>query len=277
MMQNNARRQVFSALLLAAAAWGTMCLGPVLVPAFAQDGAAAPENAAAPEGQAGPDQPQQQTALGWLVRTSGWIGAVLLVLSIYFVAKVVSLFIELRLEVATPPEVVEQCDNLLKAKDLMGVYKVVREDDSFFSNVVATGLTELPHGLASARDGMERTGDTLIVEMEKNISMLAVLGSLGPMIGLLGTLKGMITSFSAIAMSGAQLNTTRVATGISEALVLTLEGVGLSVPAIYFFALFRNRVASISAATMLAADEFIRRANVASRAKPAGKGAAVAE
>jgi biopolymer transport protein ExbB len=48
----------------------------------------------------------------------------------------------------------------------------------------------------------------------------------------------------------------------------------LSVPAIYFFALFRNRVSTISAATMLAADEFIRRANVVSKTKPTGKGSA---
>jgi biopolymer transport protein ExbB len=262
--------QALTALLCVTVAWGAICFNPTMARLAAQENVAK-DDAAKDDAAGAEEQPQQQTALGWLVRTSGWIGAVLLVLSIYFVAKVVSLFIELRHEVATPPEIVEQCDNLLKAKDLMGVYKLVREDDSFFSNVVATGLTELPHGLASARDGMERTGDVLTVEMEKNISMLAVLGSLGPMIGLLGTLKGMITSFSAIAMSGAQLNTTRVAAGISEALVLTLEGVGLSVPAIYFFALFRNRVSTISAATMLAADEFIRRANVVSKTKPAGK------
>ncbi len=78
--------------------------------------------------------------------------------------------------------------------------------------------------------------------MEKKISMLAVLGTLGPMIGLLGTLKGMIASFSVIAMSDTQLKASQVAGGISEALLLTFEGVALSVPAIYFFALFRNRV-----------------------------------
>jgi biopolymer transport protein ExbB len=59
-----------------------------------------------------------------------------------------------------------------------------------------------------------------------------------------------------------------VAGGISEALVLTFEGVGLAVPAIFFFAVFRNKVSSISTATMLAADEFIRRTNALLRAKP---------
>src|SRR6185369_7742802 len=94
----------------------------------------------------------------------------------------------------------------------------------------------------------------------KMISMLAVLGTLGPMIGLLGTLKGMIASFSVIAMSkGTAIKSDEVAGGISEALLLTFEGVLLSVPAIYFFALFRNRIATISSNTTLLCEQILRR------------------
>ena len=65
--------------------------------------------------------------------------------------------------------------------------------------LLTTGITELPNGLAEAREAMERVGEAITAEMEKKISMLAVLGTLGPMIGLLGTLKGMIASFGVIA------------------------------------------------------------------------------
>jgi len=262
------------------AVWGYFCLvGPLSVdaqqgakgkaaaPAPAAGAPAAPAPAAASESESAP--PPSKSVLVWLIETSGWIGAVLLVLSIYFVAKVVHLYYDLRMEVAAPPEILQQCETLLKAKDFMGVYKLVKGDDSFFSTVLTAGLAELPQGLVEARDAMERVGETLVVEMETKISMLAVVGTLGPMIGLLGTLKGMIASFSAIAMSDTQLKASQVAGGISEALVLTFEGVGLAVPAIFFFAVFRNRVSSISTATMLAADEFIRRTNTLLRAKPA--------
>jgi biopolymer transport protein ExbB len=87
------------------------------------------------------------------------------------------------------------------------------------------------------------------------------------MIGLLGTLMGMITSFSVIARSDVQLKASEVAGGISQALVLTFEGVGLSVPAIYFFALFRNRVVYISTSVMLSADQFLRHFSHAGRVK----------
>ena len=93
--------------------------------------------------------------------------------------------------------------------------------------MLTTGITELPNGLAEAREAMERVGEAITAEMEKKISMLAVLGTLGPMIGLLGTLKGMIASFSVIARSDVQLKASEVAGGISEALVLTFEGVAL--------------------------------------------------
>jgi biopolymer transport protein ExbB len=268
-------------LALVLAAWAFLGVARPLETVQAQQaGKAAAVPAPAPAPVAGvpvATEPEAKPAesksiLWWLVETSGWIGAVLLVLSIYFVAKVVHLFSELRLEVAAPTEILQQCENLLKTKDFMGVYKLVKGDDSFFSTVLTAGLAELPQGLAEARDAMERVGETLVVEMEKKISMLAVIGSLGPMIGLLGTLKGMISSFSGIAMSGTQLNASQVAGGISESLVLTFEGVFLAVPAIYFFALFRNRVASISTATMLAADEFIRRTNTLLRAKPKEEG-----
>ena len=99
--------------------------------------------------------------------------------------------------------------------------------------------------------------------------MLAVIGTLGPLIGLLGTLKGMIASFSVIALSDTQLKASEVAGGISEALILTFEGVGLSVPAIYFFAVFKNRVSSLSVQAMNTADEFLRRIHTLGRTKPA--------
>jgi biopolymer transport protein ExbB len=260
------------------AVWGYFCaVGPLsAIAQQAAKGKAAPPPAASPPAASAPASgsepeaapPQSKSVLIWLIETSGWIGAVLLVLSIYFVAKIVHLYYDMRMEVAAPPEILQQCETLLKAKDFMGVYKLVKGDDSFFSTVLTAGLAELPQGLVEARDAMERVGETLVVEMETKISMLAVVGTLGPMIGLLGTLKGMIASFSAIAMSDTQLKASQVAGGISEALVLTFEGVGLAVPAIFFFAVFRNKVSSISTATMLAADEFIRRTNALLRTKP---------
>jgi biopolymer transport protein ExbB len=239
--------------------------------AAAVDGApAAPvaqQEAERPREPEKPKEVQAENFLVWVMRCSGTIGILILFLSIYFVSTVGRLFWEMRMEVAAPPELMRQCENLLEQRDFKGIYTLVKDDDSFFGRLLTTGITELPNGLAEARDAMERVGEALTAEMEKKISMLAVLGTLGPMIGLLGTLKGMIGSFSEIAMTGSSVNTARVATTISEALLLTFEGVALSVPAIYFFALFRNRVVSIATSVMLAGDQFLRHFSHAGRAK----------
>jgi len=232
----------------------------------AEAGAAAAAPAAAPAGQRH-EAPAPESFLRWVIRCSGFIGLVILLLSIYFVSTVGRLFWEMRVETAAPPDLIAQCESLLEQRDFKGIYNLVREDDSFFSRALTTGITELPSGLAEAREAMERVGEAITAEMEKKISMLAVLGTLGPMIGLLGTLKGMISSFSVIARSGAELKASEVAGGISEALLLTFEGGALSVPAIYFFALFRNRVIYIATSVMLTTDQFLRHFSHAGRSK----------
>src|SRR5262245_59193169 len=210
----------------------------------------------------------------WVIYSSGVIGALILGLSIYFVATVIRLFIELRPEIAMPINEVSQCEQLLEARNYQGLYDFASKCQSLYGRLITVGIAELPSGLTEAREVMDRNADAETVDMERKISMLAVLGTLGPMIGLVGTLKGMISSFSVIALSDVQLKASEVAGGISEALILTFEGVALSVPAIYFFAVFKNRVAKISVDTLLAADELVRR--IVQQAKSKGTNAAAA-
>ncbi len=207
----------------------------------------------------------------WFIRCSGWIGLVILIVSVYFVALVARMFVELRMQTSMPPEVIAQCEAMLEQRDFKGIFNVVKEDDSFFSRVLVTGITELPNGLSEAREAMERIGDMLTTDMEKKISPMAVIGTLGPMIGLVGTLSGMIGAFGSIARSGGgqQIKSNEVAGHISESLLLTFEGVSLSLLAIPFYSFFRNRAMAISVNTMTRADEFLRHFAQAARGKPA--------
>lgn len=235
--------------------------------------AAAEPAAAAEHSGEGATPHQTKSTFMWFIESSGWIGAVLLVLSMYFIATVSKLFFSMKLEKELPPETVAEVNALVDLRNFQGVYDRLKADETMFGRVAASGLAEMSAGLEEARNVMERVGDSETVDMEKRISMLAVLGSLGPMIGLLGTLKGMIASFAVIALSDTQLKSSEVAGGISEALLLTFEGVALSVPAIFLFAVFRNRVATISTAVMLEADDFLRRVVKVTRAAKTHAGA----
>lgn len=235
----------------------------------AAEAAPAPAEGAPAEGE---KPVQQKSRFLWFIQSSGLIGLGILILSIYFVATIIRLFIELRPIVAMPPEEVAQAETLLQSRDYQGLYDFASKSHSFYSRLVSVGIAELPSGLTEAREVMDRTADAETVDMERKISMLAVIGTLGPMIGLVGTLKGMISSFAVIALSDTQMKASEVAEGISEALLLTFEGVALSVPAIFFFAVFKNRVAKISVETLLAADELVRRLVQQAKQKPAPGG-----
>jgi biopolymer transport protein ExbB len=228
--------------------------------AKAADAAAPAAGEAAPEGGT-----ESQSMLMWLIETSGLIGGVILVISIFFVHRVVTLFMEMRPEVVAPPELVEQIDGLLAKRDFNGIYQASKKSETALGQLLVAGMTAMSSGVSEAREAMDRTGEAITVHMEKRISLLAVIGSLGPMIGLLGTLKGMIGAFSGIALSGTQLKASEVAGNISEALVLTFEGVAVSVPAIYFYAFFKDRVSTLSVDVQNLSDEYIRKFHAAAQ------------
>lgn len=232
----------------------------------------APPAAAAAGDAAGAPQARKSTLM-WVIETSGWIGAFLLVISMFFVGTVIWLFLEMRESIVVPPELMQECEALLAKRDYNAIYKVAKGNPCELGQLIAVGMVSLSAGLDEAREAMDRTGEAITVEMEKRISMLAVVGTLGPLIGLLGTLKGMIASFSVIATSDANMKASEVAGGISEALILTFEGVGLSVPAIFFFALFKNRVSTLSVLAQNTAHEFVCRVNMMAHKKGSAEAA----
>ena len=186
----------------------------------------------------------KRSLLRWAIEASGPIGLFLLCLSVYFTALVIKLFMELRVSEAVPVALVDKLENAIKDRKFQEAYDACRDNDSFLARLVRTGVANLPNGRAEAKEAMNTTLDEVVTGMEARISYLAIIGTLGPMIGLVGTIIGMIASFQEIATSsGAQPKPEKVAEGISTALFITLEGVSLSVPAIFFFAFFRNRIA----------------------------------
>lgn len=175
------------------------------------------------------------------------VGLVLLGISIYFVALVIRLLLEFKVSEAAPPVLIERLEALIKERKFQEAYDVCRDDSSFLARLVRTGIANLPAGRAEAKEAMNTLSEEIVVTMETKISYLATIGTLGPMIGLVGTVWGMIRSFQEIAMAaGTQPRADQVASGISTALFITLEGISISVPAIFFYAFFRNRIAIIA-------------------------------
>ncbi len=218
-----------------------------------------PDAAPAPAPAADTSAPAaKKSLLRWAIEASGPIGLFLLCISIYFTALVIKLFMELRVSEAVPAALVEKLENAIKERKFQEAYDACRDNESFLARLVRSGVANLPNGRAEAKEAMQTTQDEVVSGMEARISYLAIIGTLGPMIGLVGTIAGMIASFQEIATAaGAQPKPEKVAEGISTALFITLEGVSLSVPAIFFFALFRNRIALMAMESAKVADRTI--------------------
>jgi biopolymer transport protein ExbB len=125
--------------------WGLLlCALLVVAGAPRRSTAAPPKPAAAAEAKAAPaeakpaaateepmkEAPTEEGFLHWVIRCSGFIGLVILLLSIYFVSTVGRLFWEMRMEVASPPELTAQCQSLLEQHDFKGIYGLVRASES---------------------------------------------------------------------------------------------------------------------------------------------------
>jgi biopolymer transport protein ExbB len=199
----------------------------------------------------------EESMLGWMVRASGLIGLVILGMSFYLVAVVVWMFLNFRRSVALPSELLDEVAGLLGRKQYEAAYHRLVSDRSFLARALAPAVRRLSSGLPAAQRALELANEDVTMEMEHRTTYLATVGTLGPMIGLVGTVYGMIRSFQAIATMGASPQATELAKGISTALFATLEGILLSVPAIAFYALFRNRIARLSLEVQVAAEALL--------------------
>ena len=105
---------------------------------------------------------------------------------------------------------------------------------------------------------MELANEDATMEMEHRTTYLATVGTLGPMIGLVGTVYGMIMAFRVIALkAGSSPQASQLAAGISTALFSTLKGIAISIPAIFFYSMFRNRIARLSLKVAMGAEPLL--------------------
>jgi biopolymer transport protein ExbB len=124
------------------------------------------------------------------------------------------------------------------------------------ARVLTSGMSRLQYGIEDAREASFSMLESVKAGKEQLIVYLATIGTLGPLLGLVGTVFGMILSFMTLS-SGTQINAQQLADDISHALVITLLGIGLSVPAIFCHAFFKNRLIRITHDAGTVADDLL--------------------
>jgi biopolymer transport protein ExbB len=193
-----------------------------------------------------------------IIESAGWVfGPLLLLISIALVTLIVILAMDLRLSVAIPPEFVEEFTDTVNKRQFKQAFELARNDNSFLARVLTAGMGRLQYGIEDAREAATNMTESSRASKEFLLNYLATIGTLGPMIGLVGTVFGMIQSFMVLASPKGSKTPHELASGISHALVVTLLGIAVSVPAIFFHNLFRNRLTRIAMDAGNTADDLL--------------------
>jgi biopolymer transport protein ExbB len=188
---------------------------------------------------------EEVTYLEWAAQSLGWLyGITFLALSFSLVALVIMNMLNARHSNMVPSALVADFDKLLEAKQYQQAYDLAKTDESFLGRVLAAGMAKISQGYESAVASMQDIGEEENMRVEHRLSYLALIGSVAPMIGLLGTVSGMIESFRVIAntTTGAP-DPQSLAEGVATALFTTLVGLLLAIPAIAAYNILRNKVA----------------------------------
>ncbi|MGL4943315.1 MAG: MotA/TolQ/ExbB proton channel family protein [Thermoguttaceae bacterium] len=202
---------------------------------FAQDAAAAV-----------PAERMSENFLFFTIKSLGWFFfPVFLVTSIVAVSLVIMNAMTIRRSVLLPEKMREQFETLLEEKKFQEAWQLTQEDDSYLARILAAGLSQGKSGYDAALKAMQDVGEEETMRHEQRLNYLAVIASVAPMLGLLGTVVGMVRSFQVIAVSATAPQAGKLAEGISTALITTEIGLIIAIPCIIAYEIFKGHLARI--------------------------------
>ncbi len=156
-----------------------------------------------------------------------------------------------------PSETVNEARRLLAAGEYRQVMDLAGRDRSYFSQILSTAIGEASHGFSAMVNTLEQVSDELATRHLRRLEYLNVLGQVSPMIGLFGTVYGMILAFQAIVASGGNANPVLLAGGISTALTTTFWGLVVAIPALAAYGIIRNQIDELTTEATLTAQDLL--------------------
>jgi biopolymer transport protein ExbB len=196
--------------------------------------------------QATDEAPREISYLAWIYDACGpGYTIVFLGLSFTLVALFVMNVLTARRDNVCPQHLLESFEAHLNEQRYQEAYELAKADESMLGMVLSAGLAKLSMGYSQALEAMQEVGEDENMKLEHRLSYMALIGTISPMIGLFGTVHGMISSFQVIAVGGSTPKASDLAQGISTALFTTLIGLAIAIPAIAAFNILRNRVARL--------------------------------
>ncbi len=176
-----------------------------------------------------------------LIKSGGLLIWPILLCSVVSLSIICERFWTLRTEKIIPPKLVPQVWSMYKKNQLDGSKIRMLQTNSPLGAVLAAGLVNRKYGREMMRVSLEEAGRQVVNELERFLNTLGTIASITPLLGLLGTVVGMIKVFALITSSGVG-DPSVLAGGISEALMTTAAGLAVAIPSLMFYRYFEGRV-----------------------------------
>lgn len=193
----------------------------------------------------------------FFVVKGGYIAFGLIALSIVTIAITIEHCISIRRATIVPAEATEQTHVLIKKKKYFEAIQYTAEEPSMMGHVLHAGLLEASNGYVAMERSLEDTLDERSSRLFRKIEFLHIIGNVAPMVGLLGTVTGMILLFAEIHAADAFPGARIVADRISIALITTFWGLAVSIPALSIYGFFRNRIDALTAECAITAEQLL--------------------
>ncbi len=186
--------------------------------------------------------PQAGKSLGETFAAAGVIGWLIVVLSVVALALIIENLVSLKRDKLAPPEIVDEIRALFDDQQYQEAMELCENEDTYFTRVCAAGIAKIGHPFETMEKSLVEMGDEESIKLHQKIGWLSLIANVAPMMGLLGTVGGMIKAFNTIASSGGQASPAELAGGISQALLTTMFGLIVAIPTTGAFAFVRNKM-----------------------------------
>ena len=188
----------------------------------------------------------EKTVLDALME-AGFVGLLIILMSIVGGALAITFAFQLRRDVLVPPEVLGHVESLFEDEEWEEAYHLCEASPSILSAVVAAGLEKMDDGYGQMESTMSEVLEMESTKLHQKVGYLSLIANLSPMMGLLGTVLGMIGAFNTIANSPVQPRPKQLGGDISIALGTTFLGLCVAIPMTAVYVYFRNKVITVSA------------------------------
>jgi biopolymer transport protein ExbB len=185
----------------------------------------------------------KDNVLVWLYKSMGTRYVVIfLIVTFNGIALVMMITLGLRQRYLCPANLSEDFEALLDAKEYQKAYMLVRRSKSFLGKILTAGMANICDGHRAATDAMQDVGEVENLRMEQRNSHMALIAQIGPMLGLLATVDGIVCALTVIAGKNVTPKPAELAASIGIALVNTIVGLWIAIPSIIFYHIVRNRL-----------------------------------